>query len=152
MIGLKHLVQCRCVLQQYKKMQNPPLHKFVVFSIIDDTETVISKFVACNNCGVIHKVFDITKSIIVNREEASILDENEIKCCLPQKLISILDTNNVDRATLELIKFNFENKMWGSRIVLSSELIDGEKNGKILLLLGENLFKIEQFITQEVVK
>ena len=64
MQGFKHLVQCHCILPQYRKMKDPVFHKFVVFSTIDKKDNVEPKNVQCNNCGVIHKVFDICKSEI----------------------------------------------------------------------------------------
>ena len=70
MKGVKHLVQCHCILPQYKNAKDPVFHKFTVFSVIDDSDTVVSKYAECNNCGAAHKVYDICKSeIVVGKDE-----------------------------------------------------------------------------------
>jgi len=67
--GVKHLVQCRCVLPQYKSALTPVYHQFVVFSVIDETDSVISKIVQCNNCGILHRIFEVGKSEILSGKE-----------------------------------------------------------------------------------
>ena len=62
--GVKHLVQCNCMLPQLKSKSI--LHKFLVFSIVDDNNKVQVKFAQCNNCNVIHKVTEVCKSTILN--------------------------------------------------------------------------------------
>ena len=47
MDSVNHLIECRCILPQYKKAIDPPFHKFVVFSVIDKFDVVLEK--AC--CG-----------------------------------------------------------------------------------------------------
>ena len=65
MTGVLHLIECHCCLPQYKNSKKPVYHKFKVFSILDDGDTVISKHSQCNNCGVVHHVIDICKSEII---------------------------------------------------------------------------------------
>ena len=78
--GIKHHIQCLCVLPQYRKKENPPYHEFVVFSIIDESDTMEEKHAQCNNCGVIHRVIDVCKSeIATNRAEISFLTMDDIK-------------------------------------------------------------------------
>ncbi len=38
--GQKHLIECHCILPQYRRSSNTVYHKFVVFSVIDDSDTV----------------------------------------------------------------------------------------------------------------
>ena len=69
--GTKHLIQCHCLLPQYRNKPDPVFHKFPVFSVIDESDTVILKYAECNNCGAAHKVYDICKSeILTGRDEA----------------------------------------------------------------------------------
>ena len=83
--GVKHVVECRCVLPQYKKTSNPVYHKFVVFSILEKDKTKVS-FIQCNNCGIVHKIIDLCKSEILNgKEQLSSLETIEdIKISLPK--------------------------------------------------------------------
>ena len=65
----KHLIECHCILPQYKKAPKPVFHKFIVFSEIDN-DVVEPTYVQCNNCGAVHKIYDFCKSeIIVGRDE-----------------------------------------------------------------------------------
>jgi hypothetical protein len=149
LVGQKHIVTCRCMLPQYKKYNQR--HRFVVFSIIEN-DVIKEKFVECNNCGIVHKVYDVCKSQIINRDEfPGLIKKEDIKSQLPQNLIDILEKNDCDLATWENVKFIIENKFWGNFVVLSSENIDGNNIGKYIQFFGENLFKIESFINNEVI-
>ena len=98
MTGQQHLIQCHCVLPQYRGRKDPVYHKFTVFSIIDESDTVVPKFVQCNNCGVIHKVYDICKSeIITGKDEMrNTAKIDDFKFGIPNDLINLLTTYNCD--------------------------------------------------------
>jgi hypothetical protein len=149
--GLKHLVRCRCTLPQYKHVKNAPLHQFPVFSIIDDNNQVVVKFAQCNNCGIIHKVSEINKSeILPNREHlSSLLSLDEIKTTIPAQLAAIFESNDVDITSWEAARFIIEQKQWGNFILLNVDTAEGIKQGKYVVILGENLFRIDSFISEE---
>ena len=69
MKGVRHLIQCHCILPQYRKSKEPVFHKFVAFSIIDENEEAMQKIVECNNCGVVHRIIDVCRSEIVHKIE-----------------------------------------------------------------------------------
>lgn len=152
--GMKHLVTCRCVLPQFKRMPTPPQHQFIVFSVIEDDGTVRPKLVQCNNCGIVHKIVDVCKSNVVNGKEAlaSIVTIDEIKASLPPRLAEILTTNDVDLPTWEAAQFIIESKSWGQFVVLGTDVDENVRQGKYLRILGENMFKIEPFTRDEIVK
>ena len=148
--GQKHLITCRCFLPQFKRAKDPQLHKFVVFSVINDDDTVVQKNAQCPNCAMVHRVIDICRSVVLGKDETrSVVTINDIKASLPEKLVDILEGNDADLPTWEAAQFNHENKNWGSFVVLSTDTVDGEKTGKILKILGENLFKVEAFSRSE---
>ena len=155
MIGTKHLIQCHCVLPQYRKMSDPIFHKFVVYSRLDEEGGVSHKLARCNNCDAIHRVIDLCRSEIVTRIEDTdvIIDEDEIRLGIPEKLEKILEKNSSDLATLEAIDHILEKEAWGSEIVISRQT-QGEKiNLKILQIKGENKFRVKSEsidITSEV--
>lgn len=153
-LGQRHLIECRCVLPQFKNRNDPPRHKFLVFSIINDDDTVAIKYAQCNNCGIIHKVVDICKSEIMSGKEqmSSILSLDEIKSNLPPNLSDILERNGVDLPTWEQASFIYENKRWGEFVVLAVEEDDGTKQGKYVRIMSETFFKIEPFARVEVLK
>lgn len=151
--GIKHLIECRCVLPQFKSRKDPTRHKFVVFSVIKENDTVEHKFAQCNNCGIIHKVIDICKSEIQQGKENSsfILNVDDIKISLPKDLSFILEKYNLDLPSWEQASFIVDNKLWGHFIVLEQEEDGGSKIGKYVRILGENLFKIENFSREEYI-
>lgn len=148
MQGQKHLVKCRCVLPQFKKLESPPPHHFPVFSKVDDDGKVIVKLAQCNNCGLIHRVYDLCSSEIVKNKEStsSIVKIEDIRGVLHQNFVNILEANSVDLPTWEAVCFIVENKQWGSFVVLSSEQDEDEVNGKYIRILGESLCKVETFL------
>lgn len=151
--GLKHLITCRCVLPQFKRMENAPQHQFVVFSVIDDSGNLQSRFAQCNNCGIVHKVTDVCRSEVVSREAMSSLPTvDDIKSGLPPTLANLLESNHVDLATWEMAQFILENKQWGNFVVLTTDEEDGLRQGKYVRILGDNLFKVETFAREEVIK
>ena len=88
MSGFKHLIQCHCILPQYRKLDNPIFHKFVVFSKFGDDEDVIPKIVKCNNCDVAHKVTDFCKSeIMLDGEDVHILSVGDIRTITCRKSV-----------------------------------------------------------------
>lgn len=124
----------------------------MVFSVIKDDENVIVKHAQCNNCGLIHKVVDICTSEIITGKEssASVLNIDEVKMGLPKNLSDILERSNVDLSTWELARFIVENKRWGEVVILSHEEEAGVRHGKYLIVLGENLYKVDNFTREEV--
>ncbi len=149
MIGTKHLIQCHCVLPQFRKMSDPIFHKFVVYSKFkEDSEdqTIEEKLARCNNCDAVHRIIDLCKSeIVVKIEETdTIVDLDEIKIGLPDKLVSLLEKNNCDMPTYESIDHIFEKEAWGSDVVISRQTVNNEKiHVKILEIKSENKFRIK---------
>ena len=151
MQGQKHLVKCRCVLPQYRHLENPTQHRFIVFSVIDDDGSVIPKHVQCNNCGIVHKVTDICVSEFVNKEDVPIVSIEDIACSLPDKLVGVLERHKVDLPTWEAVQFIIENEKWGDFVLLESDDMHGETVGKYIIILGKELFKVKTFERNDTV-
>ena len=151
--GQKHLISCRCVLPQFKHAPEPPRHKFIVFSVIEN-DVVKSRFAQCPNCGLVHKVIEISRSEIIRNRESmpSLITINDIRASLPEQLVMILESNHADLPSWEAAQFIIENKLWGEFVVLTSDTEDGQKQGKFVRLLGERLFKVENYVRDEVIK
>lgn len=152
--GIKHLVKCRCVLTQFRNLQEPPRHQFVVFSVYDDTTDVVqSKYVQCNNCGIVHKVIDLCKSEFMNKEDMPTLTSiSDIKDTIPENLRNILDRNAADLPSWEAATFVYHNKQWGELVIITSDYDSGTRHGKYVQILGENLFRVESFSREEIAK
>ncbi len=152
MRGMKHLVQCHCILPQYRKRKDPFFHKFIVFSVIDDNDNPIVKYCHCNNCGVVHKVHDLCQSEIVIGKEASLslMTKEDIRASIPANISKILDTYECDIPIWEEVQFYYETGLESPGIVLTKEPFKGTVSGKILYLLGASKVKIESFTRDEI--
>tara|TARA_R110002074_G_scaffold90555_4_gene198426 strand:+ start:533 stop:997 length:465 start_codon:yes stop_codon:yes gene_type:complete len=153
MEGIKHLIQCHCILPQYKNRKDPVFHKFLVFSIVGDDDAVIEKISQCNNCGVLHKVIDLCKSDVIRgkEESVSLIEKKDLKFSLPKDLISVLESYDCDLPTWEYVKFVFDQKAWNTSIVLSKEDIDDVAHIKLLTILSENRINIETKTRRETI-
>jgi hypothetical protein len=153
MIGTKHTIECHCVLPQYRNRKNPIYHKFIVFSVIDDSDTVVPKYAQCNNCGVVHKIYDICKSeIIQGRDEIQTLcTVDDISLTIPEDIRGVLESYQADLPIWEHVQFILKNKKWGEQVTLRKESIDDEVQGKMLVIdgLGQGQIRIESFIRKE---
>jgi len=154
MQGYKHLIECHCVLPQYRKMENPIFHKFVVFSELDEEGNVLPKMAQCNNCGAIHKVVDICISEIApGKDEAkSVLTKNDVSRSLPKQLVELLEEYQLEIADYEYAKFIIENQKWDSLIVLSKEAEEaGGFAGKTLKFVGPDRYRVDPYFSTDTV-
>jgi hypothetical protein len=145
--GIKHLIQCHCILPQFKNAPEPVFHKFAVFSVIDDSDTVQPKFAQCNNCGIVHKVIDICHSELTTKEEArSIPNVEDIKFSISPDLVRVLESYQCDIATWEQAEWIFLSKLWDQWIILTKEEDEfGDLHGKRLIFVDDGKFRIEAF-------
>jgi hypothetical protein len=152
--GIKHLVKCVCVLPQLSKQADLPSHEFKVFSVHDDTDddSFEPSFVQCTNCGVVHKVIDIcTSTIMRGRDEmSSVVTIDDVKQSIPQNFAAILEQNKADLPTWQHVAWVLEEKKWGTTVVLTSEYIENTRQGKLLTIIGETLFKVGNFTSEMV--
>ena len=149
--GIKHLVQCRCILPTLKGRSDPPLHSFIVFSVIDENEKLIEKHASCNNCGVMHFITEVCKSSIVQNVDGSSsqVTKEDISMFLPDNVKSILEAYNKDLPDYEHVRFMIDDNITNEFIVLDQEFNEGKKSGKILKYKGSGKFEIEPFSRRE---
>ena len=148
MHGIKHLIECHCILPQYRFRKDPIFHRFIVFSIIDDGDTVVPKFAQCNNCGAVHNVIDICKSeIFPGKDEIkSLRTIDDIKLSLPNDIVDLLNSYSCPLPTWEQTEFIFQEQDWGAEIVLIREELDEIVTGKLLKIENGTAFKVESFM------
>ena len=143
---IKHLIECHCKLPQYKGRQDSPYHQFVVFSIIDDSKTVVPKHAACNSCGVVHNVFDIGKSeIMMGQEVGAVMTEDDISLMLPDSLKNVLTSYKCDVATWEHVLFVLQNEKYPENVVIHRDFEGDLISGKVLEMTGPGKYKIIPF-------
>lgn len=151
----KHLVECHCTLKIYENKTKPVYHKFVVFSKISDDDTLIEKFVLCNNCDIVHKVYEICKSEIMWGKEglrSLVATKEDIKFNLEGsylKIVSLLEEHNCEVPDWEHVDYILENNIEG-HIVLDYKEIDNILSYKVLYI-KDNTFKIKNQTTQRYI-
>jgi hypothetical protein len=151
--GIKHLIECQCVLPQFRGKNPPVYHKFLVFSILKEDDSVIEKIAQCNNCGIVHKIYDICKSsILVGDEDASgtVLTKEDMKLMLPSSVSQVLESYNCDITTWEECLFVVENNLYSDdkHIVLTRDNNQetGLIKGKLMRLLPGGKIKLESYV------
>ena len=149
--GQKHLIPCRCVLPQFKNNASPPIHHFVVFSIVED-DAVLPHFVQCNNCGIIHRIVDLCSSEIVTGREASsaVLTFDDLRAQLPEALVAALERVEADLPTWLAVKFTIDEARWGDVVVVTTERTAGLRTGKYVRILGRTLFTLDSFACDDI--
>ena len=153
MPGIKHLIQCHCVLPQYRSLASPLFHKFIVFSNVDEEDLVLPKLARCNNCDAIHKITDFCKSeIILGLEDTTaITTKDEIKPAIPEEIIEILDSHNCDLPTWEHCADILKNKLWNTEVVIAKENIGDATQFKVMKIKNRNDVKIETYLRSDVI-
>jgi hypothetical protein len=149
--GIKHLIQCHCILPQYRNSKNPVFHQFAVFSILDlKSDTVENKFAECNNCGAAHKVIDICRSeIVIGKDEVtSQLSISDLKHSIPDSLFELLQTYNRELPDFEYSEFILEQERWGKYIILTREEINGDVQGKLVRFISHDKFRVESYVSR----
>jgi hypothetical protein len=147
--GLKHLIQCHCVLPQYRNTNPPIFHKFVVFSIVED-DVVKEKIVQCNNCGILHRVVDHCKSEIIHGKESSsaVRTVEDVEINIPEKLAAYLKSQNVDIATWEQVEWILDNPQEVEIVIRRDEQGD-RTNLKILTIKQDKSFRTRNEIISD---
>lgn len=151
--GVKHLVECHCMLPQYRGAPDPVFHKFVVFSVIDEHDNVIPKNAQCTNCGVIHRVIDIMKSEVLmgNDETNAVLTIDDLKHSIPDRVVRTLESYEVSLPTWEEVIFIIENKQWDKHVILTSEETKIGTQGKLIRFTGPQTFRIEPYTSRNMI-
>ena len=153
MPGVKHLIECHCVLRIYRGNEEVDNHKFPVYSKIDKSGKLIPKFAKCNNCESLHYVHDYCRSDLRGgKDQTSVtLSIDDIAISLPERLAGILAKSQCDIATWEHCLDIIEENRWGESVVLNRDIIDENQQVKILFINSENMFKVENKIINSII-
>lgn len=142
----KHIIQCRCILPQFKNKKNVLFHKFIAFSVLEDDDTVKETFINCNNCGVVHKIVDLCKTEIQeNSDDWQTIKKEDLRISLPEDVLSVLDSYDCDLATFQHALWIIENEKWGERIIVDKNESEERIEGKYLIFNGNQKYRIETF-------
>lgn len=149
----KHLIECQCILKIFETKTKPIYHKFPVFSLVDN-DVVEEKYVMCNNCNIIHRVYDICKSEIKWGSEgykSLVCTKEDIKVNLINQnlknISDLLTLNDIDVSEWEYVDYLIENNLEG-QIVLDKKEIDDKINYKVLYIKKDGKTKIKNHLEQ----
>lgn len=151
---IKHLVECHCTLSIFKNKTSPIYHKIPVLSFLDEKDQVLEKYISCNNCGIIHRVHEISKSEIKWGQEdvKSLINSiDDIKFNLEnqgyEKLVNLLEQSNLEICDWELIEFLLEEEKEGN-IILEKNESDNNIVLRILEIKSNGKFKLKKETSQ----
>ena len=130
-----HMVQCHCILPQYRDLPDPVFHKFTVFGVLDDSDTLISKHAACNNCGAAHKIYDVCQSeIILNKEDSSsLMSMSDLRLQISDDILGVLDSYSCESYVYEYVCYILDHNAFDESIMLTKEFMEDEVIGKRLV-------------------
>jgi len=152
--GIKHLIECHCVLTLYKSKNNNNIntHKFPVYSK-SKNGIIIPKFAKCNNCESLHWVYDYCKSELRGGKDQTLttMTIDDIMISLPERLSNLLLKLDCDISIWEHCLDVIENERWEEIIVLNRDIIDENQHVKILKIQSENKFKIENKVINSTI-
>ena len=153
MTGVKHLIECHCVLALYKNDKNMINHKFPVYSKIDSRGSVVEKIVKCNNCDALHIVKDFCRSEIMAGKDQSqvVITKEEIGYMLSDKMNNLLLKIDADISIWEHVLDIIEEERWGEYVVIKRDIIEEKQQVKILKIVSEERFKISNEMIQDIV-
>lgn len=151
MQGIKHLVQCNCILPQYRNSNPPVFHEFPVFSVVNDNNEFLAHYAECNNCSAQYKITEVGQAQRLPREISSKvpkLSDCKLQIANP-KLVATLEQYDCTLPTWQEVIYILENQEWGRPVILTKENDGGIISGKYMIVLGEQLFKIDTYSNEE---
>ena len=148
----RHLIECQCILPIYAKNTKIIYHKFPVFSVINENDEFVEKHVKCNNCDIIHRVYNPGKSEIMWGQEGLkgyLINKDDIRFNLElsgnEKIADLLEKYNSDISIWEATNYIIENNI-SDNILLNKEEMSTTINCKFLVFEnGKPRFKSESF-------
>tara|TARA_Y100000593_G_scaffold94436_1_gene193529 strand:- start:3700 stop:4167 length:468 start_codon:yes stop_codon:yes gene_type:complete len=155
MPGIKHLIECHCILPIFKTGKSEMInHKFPVYSKIDSNDKILERFIKCNNCDTMHYVYDVCKSEIRGGKDQSeiSISKEELSLMLPERLSNALLKMNTDISNWEHIVDIFDEQRWGEFVVLKRDIIDEKQHVKIVEISSESVFKIKNQVIEDILE
>lgn len=148
MKSIKHTIQCHCILPQYRNREDPVFHKFIAFSVIDESDTLVAKYINCNHCSAVHRIFDVCKSeIVVGKEDlSSVVGIEDLSVMLPRDIVSVLESYNCSLPEYEHVFHILHYKLYNESVILTRDVMTNEVVGKRLKFSDQGSASIETFV------
>jgi hypothetical protein len=152
--GIKHLIECHCVLAIYRNSEKIINHKFPVYSKIDEKGNIIKKLVKCNNCEAVHLINEFCRSEIKpGKDQTQItINKDDLKYMLPEKIGNFLEKVDADIATYEQVIDIIDEERWGESVIIKRDVVGEDQHVKFLKLKSSTVFKIESSTISDIVR
>jgi len=90
--------------------------------------------------------------IIAGRDElSSVSTIDDVIYTIPEDIRGVLESYDVDLPTWEHAQFVLQNKVWGTAVILTRDVLEDETQGKLLMIKGPGEFNIETFIAENYI-
>lgn len=143
---VKHLIECKCTLPQFREKDIQIQHKFVVFSVIKDDGGIVPSYAECNNCGSIHKVLEVGISKRLPKETIAALPrKSEVGSMIPEPVRVLLESYRCELPTWQEAAFIYSNELWGRPVILSKETDEDLVVGKYIIIFSREAYKVETY-------
>jgi|TARA_R110001583_G_scaffold5598_22_gene30169 hypothetical protein len=118
-----------------------------VFSIVDNDDNVSESLIKCNNCGITHKIIELSKSEVLEKsDDWQTVNKEDVRLSLNPGLREILDSYNVDLPTWQMAQWIVDTSQWGTKMILSKKDYDDRIEGKFLVFKDLDQYRIETFL------
>ncbi len=89
---------------------------------------------------------------MVGRDELRTVSSIEdIRIGMHSDIQNVLDSYKCDLPIWEHVRFLLDEEIWDATVTLTKDDLDDETQGKCLRILSEDRFRIESFITTDVI-
>lgn len=117
---LLHSIKCLC--PNYKNKFEEEIITFPVCSEIDDSGKFIPHPAQCPNCGNVHLVENVGKSILQGKDETTLLPNiEELELEVPDRVGRLLKLNKSPLYIWQAASIIFKHKLFPNCLILSQE-------------------------------
>lgn len=143
-----HNVSCLCMDFKERTEQKDKI-SFAVCSLFDDEGSFVKHFAQCPNCGNVHYVQEVGKSVLQGKDESTILPNvEELEMMIPERVARLLKVNRNPLYIWQAAAYIFSYKLFPNILILSHEQKKESENQipkivtKMLIVDAEDKFQI----------
>lgn len=151
---LLHEIECLC----FSRIQQSLAHdahgrRIDVFSLIDEDGAIIPSTIQCEDCGRKWIITDVDDYDLTTIESLPTYTRKRLQRVLPPDISHVCDEFKISTAMMAYIQWIFEEKKWGTQVLLSSRKYRREDisyETKILIINGPANFSIRDMKTSDI--
>lgn len=150
-----HEIECLCVSSVQRGMAHDGHGRIIeVFSLVSkDDGKIIPSIVQCEHCGRKWKVENINDYDLMTSDAIASYTKKRLQNLIPNEISHVCEELKVSTAIMAYIFWIFENKQWGSSVILSNKKFRREDeafSSKILIINGPTNFSITEIKSSNI--